>query len=387
MLKAATIDELSGFDSGGEPVLSVYLGLGPDRQARRSYRIVFEDLVRDQRERLERPLREAFVEETVRVQAWLEGQEPRGKALTLFSCGPRGLWQAHFLSVGIRDHLAFDQRADLAPLLDVLDEYERYAVALVDKERARILTVFAGEIEETEVFKDFVPGKHDQGALSQARYQRHHEAHVYRHLKRVVARLAELLRRRRFDRLIVAGPDEATSELRRLLPRVLSRRLAAMIPAWVSATDAEILEQTLEVERRIERETEARLLDDLLEKAGAGGRATCGVLPTLDALWFDAVQTLVVADGVHVGGVECPRCGRLDPGSFVTCPVCDAPTRPVHDLFHRAMGVTRELAGSVEVLHSAAAVRLLASGGGLGALLRYRPPQPAAAERPRPPGA
>ena len=40
---------------------------------------------------------------------------------------------------------------------------------------------FAGEIEEMESFKDFVFGKSDQGGVSQARYQQHHEAHVYWH--------------------------------------------------------------------------------------------------------------------------------------------------------------------------------------------------------------
>ena len=80
MLDAAAIDELASFDGGGAPVLSVYLSLDPARQVRRSYRIAFEDLVRDARERLERPVHEAFVQDTVRARAWLEGQEPRGAA-------------------------------------------------------------------------------------------------------------------------------------------------------------------------------------------------------------------------------------------------------------------------------------------------------------------
>jgi hypothetical protein len=45
--------------------------------------------------------------------------------------------------------------------------------------------------------------------------------------------------------------------------------------------------------------------------------------------------------------------------------------RPVHDLFHRAMGRTREQAGSVEVVHDTAAKRQREAGGGLGSLLRY----------------
>jgi len=40
------------------------------------------------------------------------------------------------------DHLAFEPQPDVAPLLDVLDEHERYAVAVVDKAKARLFTVF-----------------------------------------------------------------------------------------------------------------------------------------------------------------------------------------------------------------------------------------------------
>ena len=91
-----------------------------------------------------------------------------------------------------------------------LDEYERYAVALVDKEKARFFSVFLGEIDETDDFKDFVPAKHDQGGVSQANFQRHHEAHVFRHLKRVERAVAmagsvEVVHGEPAERLLQAG--------------------------------------------------------------------------------------------------------------------------------------------------------------------------------------
>jgi len=372
MVTPEQIDQLEAFDGEGARVLSVYLNLDPARQVRRSYRIVFEDLVKEARAGEEASARRELEREVARVQAWIESHEPTGKGLAVFSCEPRGLWQAYSLAVRIPDHLAFDDKPDVAPLLELLDEHERYAVALVDKEKARLFSVFLGGIEESESWKDFVPGKHDQGGVSQAHYQGHHEVHVHWHLKRVAQHLAELLRRRQFDRLILAGPEEATSELRRLLPRALANRLVSVIPAELFASDAEVLEATLEVERLAEREVEERLVRELVETAGAGGRATCGVEPTLDALYMAAVQTLVVADGVRVAGSECPVCGRLVPGRVATCPACGASMRAVHELVHRAMERAREQAGRVEVVHGAAARRLLEAGGGLGALLRYR---------------
>jgi peptide chain release factor subunit 1 len=368
MLTQDEIDRLARFDGGGARVLSTYLDLDPARQVKRSYRIVFEDRVHELRDRLAEPTRAELAREAAGTDAWLQGHPPQGKGFALFSCAPRNFWQAYFLPVRVADHLAFEPTPDVAPLLDVLDEYERYAVALVDLEKARLFTVFLGAIEEIEALKDFVPREHDQGGPVQG----HRAAHVHWHLKRVVQHLAELLRRRQLDRLVLAGPEEATSEMRGLLPRALAWRLVGVIPAETRAGTAEILERTLEVERSVEREHEERLLDELFERVGARGRATCDVAPTLEALWKGAVRTLMVAESAHTPGRECPNCARLEPGTVANCPACGTAMNPVHDLFHAAARRALLQAGHVETVHAEAARRLQERCGGMGALLRYR---------------
>ena len=370
MLSPNEIDQLARFDGGGARVLSTYLDLDPGRQARRSYRVAFKDLVAELRETLDEPARRELARELVPTTAWLENQVPQGKGLAIFSSAP-GLFRAYFLPVRVEDHIAFDPRPDIAPLLGVIDDHERYAVALVDKRRARLFSVYLGAIEESEAFKDFVFHHHDQGGISQSNFQRHHEAHVYRHLKKVVEHLKQLYRRRDFDRLILAGPEEPTSELRRLLPRGLARQLMAVIPAETTVGAAEILEKTMEVERRIESEAEERFLAEVFE-VGGGGRATYGVAPTLDALWLGAVQTLVMAEGVGGPASDCPNCGKIEPGTVANCPACGTAMKPAHDLYHLAARRTLDQAGSVELVHGDAARRLHEKGGGLGALLRYR---------------
>jgi hypothetical protein len=146
MITQQDLEQLEAFDGRGARILSVYLDLDPDRQVRRSCRVVFEDLVKDVGARLPEPARDDLTREVGRVQEWLTS-EPHGKAVALFSCQARGLWQVHLLAVHAEDHLAFELMPDLAPLLRLLDEHERYAVALVDKEKARLFSVFLGEIE------------------------------------------------------------------------------------------------------------------------------------------------------------------------------------------------------------------------------------------------
>ena len=57
------------------------------------------------------------------------------------------MWEAYRLPEVERDELTFGPVPHLAPLIDIVEEYERYAVALVDKESARLFTVFMAEIE------------------------------------------------------------------------------------------------------------------------------------------------------------------------------------------------------------------------------------------------
>jgi peptide chain release factor subunit 1 len=335
------------------------------------------------RERLkgreQRHEREALKKEEERVQQWLSSEPPQRRSVAVFSCKPRDLWETHFFAVPVRDHLAYEPKPHLAPLLEILDEYERYAVAVVDKRNARILSIFLGEIEDRQDLKDFVPGKHDQGGWSQARYQRHHEAHVDRHLRRVVDWLIDLYRRRGFDRLILLGPEEPVSALKPLLPEDLASRTAATVSAETSIADAQVLELIRDVQTDVERGAEERLVNEVLDYAAAGGRGAAGIGPVLDAIILGDVQRLLVAEGTQVSGGECPKCGLLQNGSVSACPSCGNELDRVSDLVERMIQRTLDQDGSVEIVHGAPAERLRAKAEGAAALLRFPIPTPEAA--------
>jgi len=63
MLTPEQIERIEAFDGQGARMLSVYLDVDPASQVRRSYRIVFEDMVKDARERLEGPARGELADE------------------------------------------------------------------------------------------------------------------------------------------------------------------------------------------------------------------------------------------------------------------------------------------------------------------------------------
>jgi peptide chain release factor subunit 1 len=366
------VERLVRFDGHGARVLSVYLDLDPERLVTRSYRIVLEDLARAAREPLDRDARRDLEAEAAKVKEWLEQERPRAHGLAVFSSSAAGLWVTYRLPAPVPDRLSFDTHPLVSPLLGLIEDAERYVVALVDKESARLLTVFEGKIAAVEAFADDVPGKHDQGGPAQARLQRHHEDHVVRHVKRVVQRLSERLRQRTFDRLILAGPEEATTEMRERMPHELARRLVATVRAEMFATDAEILRMTLEIEQRVERESAVDLVTALIDASRSNGPGACGMSSTLEAVWLHQVRTLVIADGLTASGSECPVDERLSLDPPGPCPMCGAAKLPVGDVVDRAAQLTLEQDGGVEIVHEAAAQRLRDACDGMGAVLRFR---------------
>jgi peptide chain release factor subunit 1 len=368
----AEVKRLVGFDGHGTRVLSIYLDLDPQRQVTSSYRIVLKDLMKAAREPLDKDARGGLEAEVAAVQEWLEKERPRARGLAVFSSTAAGLWATYRLPVPVADRLSFEAHPLVIPLLGLIEDLERYVVVLVDKESARLLTVFEGQIESVEAFTDDVPGKHDQGGPAQARLQRHHEDHVVRHVKRVVQRLSEHLRQRTFDRLILAGPEEATTEVRERLPRELARRLVATVPAEMFATDAEILRMSLGIEQRVERESEVGLVTAVTDASRSNGPGACGMSSTLEAVWLRQVRTLVLADGLTASGSECPVDERLYLDPPGPCPMCGAATLPVGDVVDRAAQLTLEQDGGVEIVHEAAAERLRDACDGVGAVLRFR---------------
>lgn len=370
MISTAQIQELLSFEGGDAPVLSVYLNTTPERQIVRSYKTAFEDLVKQIAPTIGAPQRPAFSAEVERIVELLRTEPPKGLGMAIFACSSRGFWQVLSLPVPVADSLQVGPRPYLRPLFDVLDRYERYLVALVDKEKARLFTVFIGEIEEEKFVTDVVPGKHDQGGWSQANFQRHHEAHVFWHLRHVVNELTARFQVLPFDRLILAGPDEVTGELRRLLPLTLSERVAGTFPAEIFAGTEEILEKTLAIEREARRATEEKLLSDL-DDARFTGMGVVGLAPTFQAIRLGAVYRLVVVDGYHLPGAECPNCGLLLPSQPASCPDCGSPMTPLGDVIERAVERTLDEGGLVETVHHSLVGRFVPSGEGIGAFLRF----------------
>ncbi len=372
MISHKELERLANLRSD-EGVLSVYLKIDPRLGYDRGQAVAkFKGgLSRFQRTAADDDQLAVAEREKDRVLSFLEQGLPRGRGLAIFSSQPSDIWEVVPLDVMVPTSVSVDTTTNTSLLMQVLDEHPRFVVAVVQRDRAAIYTSQQRTADKEAEIESAVPGRHDQGGWAQARFQRHIEFHVERHLKKVVDEIEELFYERPFNRLVVGGSEEAVKELIGMLPGPLSRRVVGTFPVDLKhQTEEEVLDQARQVLREEERRSEKDLIKQIVSSAESGGRGAAGIEPTISAVSEGRVHVLAVADGVTTGGFACQRCDYLSAQEFGRCPVCGGDGEPIPDVIERAMEKAYSTGARVEIVFGEAREWLLARGG-LGAVLRY----------------
>jgi peptide chain release factor subunit 1 len=373
-LDRAFLRKLAEWAPGEVPVTSVYLSVdGRLYPRRKDYELRLEELLRRVRaagaQLGHRAARRSIDGDTERMSRFVREEFDRGntRGLAMFAAHDAGLWDSIEAPRPFRDRAVVANHPDVLPLEAQLEVYESFCTLLVDSTRARIFLAELGRIEERTDLQDDVPGRHDQGGWSQARFQRHINDLRKKHLKRTADVLFRFSKRRKFDHLILGGPEEIVAEFEPELHDYLRQRVRARIGLPVTTSADEVLARSLALEEELEAERERRLVQRIGAESGAGRLAVSGLAGTLGALNEGRVETLAVAFDLSTPGYECPRCGWLSKGGG-RCRSCGTKLRRVDDVVESAAARAIRLGCRVEtVTHDGE----LAGLGGIGALLRF----------------
>jgi peptide chain release factor subunit 1 len=361
----------------GSPVLNVYLDTAQSREINieRGFEVVLKDMLREIRQKLNKEERQEFDADAERVTQFVEEYRDVKRGLVVFSDASEGFLWTRELNVRVRNGARWNDTPYLRPLIEILDEYERYAVVLTDRKKARFFTIYLGEIEEhvqTEAKLD-VTRVNEIGTdhlESHMTIQHKADQHAHNHLKHVAELTARLASIHEFNRLILAGPVETTSELSALLPKALQAKVVRQISLPIDGRYALVLDMTMKVEAEIEREREEELVKQLITAAHKHQKAVIKLTPTVHALQEQRVWQLVYADGFTPPGAQCVNCLALYAEEKEACDYCGQAVKGVSDFIERAAARVLEMDGTVEQVRGAAAERLEQEGS-IGALLRF----------------
>src|SRR5207248_5080354 len=197
--------DLAGFRARKGCAISIFLNLDPALAATAPETATKINSLLDEaekhewakRERLSHEEREGLKADFERIRRFFANDFNRdgARGFAVFVAGIDGFWRTLPLPDPVRDGVAVGPEFSLAPLAPLVGRGDGAIVAVVGRERGELFRLRAGRLREVADRTEKEPGRHDQGGWSQARYQRHIENLVFRHL-RVVAEELDALGRR-----------------------------------------------------------------------------------------------------------------------------------------------------------------------------------------------
>ena len=367
--------DLAGFRARKGCAISIFLDLDPTYAATapemstkiNSLLDTAEKRYAAQRDRLTHEEREGLKADFERIRRFFDTDFNRdgARGFALFCAGFDRVWRTLPLPEPVRDSVGIGPTFSLAPLASLVGR-DGAIVAVVGRERGELFRLRAGRLREVVDRTEEEPGRHDQGGWSQARYQRHIENLVFKHLRGVAEELDALQRRSGAD-VVVVSSEETLAEFARLLSKEVESAVVGWTQAEAHAGPPELLAVVKPVLEEARARREEQKLERWREEAGRGGRAAAGWGETLESASDGRVETLLFQEDAHRPAWECPKCGRAsaEPGE---CPLDGTPFEARDDGLDLALQRTLTHGGSawaVRQHHDLEPVE------GIGALLRF----------------
>ncbi len=375
----AQVESLSKFRSERFLTTSFYLNTDKSRMTKKEVSLSFKNLLSsgysqlDEME-LSKEKKESLSRDMERINTFCAGSlvSYNHPGLAIFSCSGHNFWQSFNLSSPPRNRVIFDRNPYVRPLSATLDEHNRIFALTLDRREAKYYEIFTGEIRLLDTLTSDVPSKVREGGwegYESKRIERHIDAHLFDHFKKIAQKAFNLFQKNHFDWLLISCHQKYRADFEPLLHPYLKTRLKAWIKALPSDSPAEVLKESLEIEKTLKKQEEDEVVQRLVSELEKGGRAVSGLKNTLASLNRGEVQTLVITRSFSQQGRTCPQCHFLYIDELL-CPSCQRKTEKVVDVVDEA--VEAALDKNCGVKHLTPPSRLNKYGK-IGAFLRYKP--------------
>jgi peptide chain release factor subunit 1 len=371
------VRELAGFRAQNGCAISLYLDLDPSVTPTAADLATRVNALVDEIERSEAARRaelgheqkEGLRRDVQRLRDFFEQEFDREgmRGFAVFCGWLDNLWVPLPLGARVSDAVKVGSSLYLAPLVSLVGRGEGALVVFVGRERGDLYRLRAGRLEELEEQFDEVPGRHDQGGWSQARYQRHIDKLAQDHFKEVAEIVDRQLRRLRNPRLVIVASEETRPEFENALSNEARNAVIGWTSAEAHATPADLLGEVEPLLESWRGEQESEAVERWRAEAARDSRAASGWGPTLEAASDGRVDLLLFHDGVERPAWECPACGRVA-GDGGACPLDGTQMEERNEGLDLAVHQTLAHGGTVLALRDR---QDLEPVEGIGALLRF----------------
>jgi len=300
---------LAALDTGGLPILSLYLSTEPDGNGRPRYEVF---LRKDLRERASTypehsAERESVEADIARIERYVSTElKPSTRGLAIFACGGADIFEAIQLDVPFERHeLRVGSQPHLYSLAKLDDEHPRYAAVVVDTNLARIVVFSTGRTVASDEVRSEKTRHVKSGGWSQARFQRHVDHKHLQHAKEVVERLEGIVKADAVEHIVLAGDEVAVPLIRQQLPDHLAKKVVNVVRLDIRSPEHEVLATTLEALRHKDEETDEGAVRAVVDEFRASGLGTVGFQRVREALTAGQVHVLMLtASPARIKGGE-----------------------------------------------------------------------------------
>lgn len=378
------MEKLINFEPNGSPFITLYLDAEANEQGRDEFGIWLKKVLSMRRKGFKEDSDEikSYDKDVEKIMDFAEnGVDPAANGIAIFAChGANEFFETIQLDVPFPNNrlLVFD-RPHIFPLARLIDQNPPYVALWSDTNKADIYIFGGDEMDldtdpKVEEIHNYETNRTAVGGWSQARYQRHIENYHLHHAKEVVDEIAELMRDKKIDNLVLCGDETVIMPvLRPQLPDALEKAVAGTLNLSQYASEDEIHEKTKEVmgikNATDDKENVERVLNAAKAAAGLG---VLGVEKTLEALSNGQVEELAIVSSFDAISYDKKQVKEVlenyAPGED------QSSTEDLPD-YHEQRQIADELI--IRAINSAAKIHfiedasLLEENGGVGAVLRF----------------
>ncbi len=366
MLSEIDIRELSDVYDTEPTFVSVYLSLVDEHAPH----------FLDKREReckkalkYDKELLEIFQENMKKIKGALDKNSfpLNSRSAVLFSCVPKDFFKAYGLSLEVENQLVVDTSPYLRMLACLQEEYEDYAVVLLDHNNAKLLIISAMDIIDSKKMHEDIMNKHKKGGWSQARFQRLRKGAIDRFFKETTEQLEKMLEKDNVRRIILAGPGNAKKEFEKQLPQHIKEKVIGLLDEDIDVADKDLMKDSLGLFFEKERKEETEYVNELKAEILKGGLVTYGVEETLERVQEGRAELLLVSMGKKGRGWKCEHCKNIGMGETVKCRSCGQSVYTV-DVVEEMIELAEQMGTTVEFVKDN---EFLEELGGVAAFLRF----------------
>ncbi|MCG9479913.1 MAG: hypothetical protein K9H14_06845 [Actinomycetia bacterium] len=378
--KEVGLSQVLNYKPSGSPVVSAYLMVDGARTNKRDYLTKLNSMMTKKKDELEnskdipRDEKKKVYDIFEKIKKYVDDRFKADSAKTLLIyADSNNLWEVLSLPIVMRSKIIVDPKPHTQNLRSMVQSFNKYAILLMDREKAQIYLLYLGQIKEyLAAFINDVPSKvnfRSEAAFREKKILGKIEEKLHHFFKIINDKTLELFNEEKFDYLILAGRKEILSNFSNYLHNYLESKMIGQIEAQPDTEVWQIREKAQELIDQYEQKTRDDLVHNLFEEYNPNGWAVIGVKATIKALLIEQIRTLIYDRNLIQEGYVCDSCQYITIDKQDQCPYCDGNLVYYNDIIDEI--VEDALAQGCEVVDVEDNSRLQQAGG-IAAILRYK---------------